>query len=124
MIEYISAEIAGELSKKYPFAPDYYLAEIPQGWLISTITMLRRLDNHLKESEIDGFKLTNLKEKFGHGAFSASFLDDTIIKIMDEWAEDTYKTCCMCGKTATKYTQAWIRPYCSSCYENTEKFER
>lgn len=44
--------------------------------------------------------------------------------IVNKYCELSYKTCCVCGRPATKIsTKSWICPYCDECFDKYHKDE-
>ena len=40
-----------------------------------------------------------------------------ISDIINKYTELSYRTCCVCGKPATKISKGWICPYCDDCFD-------
>ena len=40
-----------------------------------------------------------------------------ISDIINKYTELSYRTCCVCGKPATKISRGWICPYCDDCFD-------
>lgn len=46
---------------------------------------------------------------------------DSIENILRKYAEISYNTCTVCGKTATKWTRdGWIASFCDECYKKMD----
>lgn len=117
----LNEKIAKAISRDYPFVSGYQFVKMPEGWWHCTITMLHRIKDYLTKKGIEDFMIREMSEKFGYGDCKTTFGDDTINDILKDWESETYNTCCVCGKPATKYTDDWIRPYCDDCFSNKKK---
>lgn len=90
---------------------------MPEGWNKAFgKQLLEELRIQLKK---DGLlykcRITDLKEKYGSLHLYMTNISDEVLKILDKYEDISYKTCIICGKPATKYSQGWICPYCDDC---------
>ena len=44
--------------------------------------------------------------------------------IVEKYTDLSYRTCCVCGKPATKISKGWICPYCDECFDKYHKDEK
>ncbi len=109
------------IEKGFPFVSGFQFVKMHEGWKSSTLDMLYKLKDYISKKGIRDFTIRDMGEKFGHGDCRTNFFDATIHSIMQEWEVETYKTCCVCGKPATKYTNNWILPYCDECFPKDGK---
>jgi len=93
---------------------------IPQGWKEIGRQMIQEC-----EAIDPTYRICDLKEKWGTLDIIAN-CDMTywreIDMIENKYEELSAKTCCICGKPATKISTGWICPYCDDCGNKDEKF--
>lgn len=107
-----------------------WLYSIPQGWKEIGWQMIQ-------ECEVinPSYQIADMKEKWGElrvysyinnydndGWLMPSSNDEEIEAIEEKYVELSCKTCCVCGKPATKMSTGWICPYCDNCGDKDEKF--
>ena len=97
-----------------------WLFLIPKGW----VKLARKM---IEECEaIDPtYHICDLKEKWGTLDIIANCDMNCwreIDVIENKYEELSAKTCCICGKPATKFSTGWICPYCDDCGDKDEKF--
>lgn len=97
-----------------------WLSLIPEGW----VELARKM---IEECEaIDPtYYICDLKEKWGTLDIIANCNMTywrEIDMIENKYEELSAKTCCICGKPATKYSTGWILPWCDDCGDMDEKF--
>lgn len=112
-------------SDVYPWIRGYeelWTWDLPIGWRKSFIpNLIKELSKFLKDNNIKGYKIEQVKEKFGglrwyHDDPSNLVYDNVIYK----YEEMSYHTCCKCGKPSTKFSKGWVLPYCDSCLKERE----
>ena len=97
-----------------------WLYSIPQGW----VELARKM---IEECEaIDStYYICDLKEKWGVLCVISNcdvlYLPEIDI-IENKYEKLSARTCCICGKPATKMSTGWICPYCDDCGDKDEKF--
>ena len=97
-----------------------WLNLIPQGW----VNLARKM---VEECEaIDpSYHICDLKEKWGILDITSNY-DMTYWREIDiienKYEELSARTCCICGKPATKISTGWICPFCDDCGTKDEKF--
>ena len=97
------------------------LDSYPAGWRRVIVRHLRRIKSLLKRyGELDNFRVTDAKEKYGEARLYCSGVsDDECDRKLDEliWdmESDTGHTCCECGRPAKYVTQGYILPFCRKC---------
>lgn len=93
---------------------------IPQGWEEIGRQMIQEC-----EAIDPTYYICDLKEKWGTLDIIAN-CDMTywreIDMIENKYEELSARTCCKCGKSATKYSTGWILPWCDDCGDKDEKF--
>lgn len=58
------------------------------------------------------------REFSGHTVKLHKYIDRCILgDIISKYEDLSERTCCKCGKPATKITKGWICPYCDDCFE-------
>ena len=103
-----------------------WLNLIPEGWEELGRAMIQEC-----EAINPSYQIEDMKEKFGELRV-VSYIQDyndnewllpacndkEIEKVENKYIKQSHKTCCICGKPATKISTGWICPYCDKCYEN------
>ena len=111
---------------------DHWLSDLPSGWINSFgEQMCDELLNALGKY-VDDFIIVQTKEKYGSIVIywhwrdkertyeEQDELDDVateVYKILNKYMRMSYHTCVRCGKSATKYSEPWVLPFCSECFE-------
>lgn len=82
---------------------------LPEGWEILRAPLLEKI----KAYEVDGGKVSQVKEKYGElRIYSIDSIDSDPLDVYDEEVAAS-KLCMKCGKPATKFvTVGWIGPRC------------
>ena len=107
-----------------------WLHLIPSGWEKLTRKMIQ-------ECEVinPSYQIEDMKEKWGE-LYICSYInnyddtewlipscnDEEIEAVEQKYIQQSAKTCCICGKPATKISTGWICPYCDNCGDMDEKF--
>ena len=90
-----------------------WLFLIPEGWVQIAQQMIEEC-----EAIDPTYHICDLKEKWGTLNVIAN-CDMTywreIDMIENKYEELSARTCCKCGKPATKYSTGWILPWCDDC---------
>lgn len=107
-----------------------WLYSIPQGWEEIGRQMIQEC-----EAINSSYQIADMKEKWGElrvysyinnydndGWLMPSSNDEEIEAIEEKYVKLSRKTCCICGKPATKISTGWICPYCDDCGDMDEKF--
>lgn len=105
-----------------------WLYSIPKGWEKIGQQMIQEC-----EAIEPNYTIADMKEKWGElrivsyvpdkeGWPTPSDYADKLIEIEDKCTEQSSRTCCICGKPATKMSIGWICPYCDDCGDKDEKF--
>ena len=93
---------------------------IPQGWVELARKMIQEC-----EAIDTTYYICDLKEKWGTLDVIANCNMTywrEIDMIENKYEELSARTCCICGKPATKISTGWICPYCDDCGNKDEKF--
>ena len=100
-----------------------WLCCIPQGWEKIGHEMIQEC-----EAINPSYQIVDIKEKFGELRI-CSYIKDyndnewllpasndkEIEEIENKYIAQSARTCCKCGKPATKYSTGWILPWCDNC---------
>jgi len=109
---------------------DWLEFSIPKGWIELGRKMIEEC-----EAINPTYTIEDMKEKYG-SLRVYSFIQDyndpewqipacndkEIHEIEDKYERLSFRTCCECGKPATKYSTGWICPFCDDCGDKDEKF--
>ena len=95
----------------------------PKGWAKLCEDLCAELKPLLeKVGYVDGYKLCQVKEKYGGLRWYEwdvpAAIDKEYFALIRKYEELSYKTCCVCGAPATKMSRGWICPFCDKCAEN------
>lgn len=109
---------------RYIIDPEYdyswtWLDGLPEGWVKAFGSeMCQEIWDELVRCDyLDDYTVVQTKEKFG----SIRWYDGGIPKgckvwdIIRKYEELSERTCCHCGKPATKISKGWICPWCDDC---------
>ena len=106
-----------------------YIDCAPEGWEKLCEDLCAELKPLLeKVGYVDGYKLCQVKEKYGGLRWYDYGVPGTIYDeysaLMHKYEDLSYKTCCVCGAPATKISIGWICPFCDKCAEGfNDKFK-
>ena len=84
--------------------------EIPRGWKKITDQMYDELEAINPDIEI-----LQAKEKWGCLCIYYHPMTEETEEIISKYEDLSAKTCCGCGKTATKLSRGYIAPWCDEC---------
>ena len=103
-----------------------YLDNMPDGWRIAFGEQMCEeiREALLKANYLDKYFITQIKEKYGSLRWYDTGATEEVYKIIAKYEELSKRTCCVCGKPATKITRDWICPYCDDCYEKYESNQK
>ena len=101
---------------------------IPKGWMELGRKMIEEC-----EAINPTYTIEDMKEKYGSlkvMSFTFNYdgsewhpsYDKEIEEIERRYEELSSRTCCECGKPATKYSTGWICPYCDNCGNKGEQY--
>lgn len=97
---------------------------IPEGWEEIGRQMIAEC-----EAIDPSYQIEDLKEKWGELRVYSYIEDYDDIKrknkieaVENKYIQQSAKTCCVCGKPATRISTGWICPYCDDCGDKEEKF--
>lgn len=100
-----------------------WIEDLPEGWWKLARAMIYECESIYPEWEI-----TDLKEKWGaircYDSGVPSTLRNKIDKILDQYENLSSKTCCRCGKPATKISTGWILPFCDDCIDENKTYKK
>ena len=106
----------------------YELELLPDGWVDSFVSNLRKELAETIGSYAEYFKVLQIKEKYGMLRFYWGWADknydnnevndlnrltNEVEEIIRKYEKISAKTCVVCGKSATKMTTGWIMPVCA-----------
>jgi hypothetical protein len=92
--------------------------EVPQGWVALCEELAEKLDKILEalsEEEKENYELLQVKEKFGSLRWYDNWHNEEMHQLIRQYEYKTERTCCVCGKMATKITLGWVTPFCDEC---------
>lgn len=131
-----------ELCEKYPFLiprnvwTDDILENYDYSWTLLDnfedgwrIAFGEKFCEELKEAlskanYVDNFRFSQIKEKYGHLCLYNFGCNEEAWNIIRKYEKLSKYTCGKCGQPATKIGMSWIYPYCSSCADKINKYER
>ena len=102
---------------------------IPEGWGNIAKQMIEEC-----EAINPTYAIEDMKEKFGElricsyiDSYDSDWVmpscnDEKIEAIENKYIAQSARTCCKCGKPATKYSTGWILPWCDKCGIKPEKY--
>jgi hypothetical protein len=74
--------------------------------------------NKLSRYDVEEFRATQVKEKFGGLRFYTTYSTDKINWLIREAENKSYKTCELCGASGKLRTQLpWIQTLCGDCFQ-------
>lgn len=91
-----------------------FLYDVPNGWVKCTKELLEALSDYA-EGEYSDLQVLQVKEKFGEGRCYLNYYTEELNKLIEDWEDETSKTCAFCGKKADTTTKGWVVPLCSKC---------
>lgn len=110
--------------------PDYdysytELDEMPKGWRDAFgLQMCEDINNELltwSEKSRKGFRIMQIKEKFGSLRFYVNAETDNLSKIISKYERMSEFICIKCGKPATWVSIDWISPWCDECSKSNRE---
>jgi hypothetical protein len=116
-------ELEDKLYKAFPdffFEKDLPITQSCMSWGIETsdgwFQILWDLCEEIKKIEHEGFRFTQIKEKFSELRIYSYNESVEIYELIDKAADKSNKTCERCGSTE-EVTQSgsWIKTLCSTC---------
>jgi len=93
-------------------------ANVGSGWwpiLHELFECIERLDLP------DGFRIDQVKEKFGELVVRASVHDDAAEKLIDEATLGSRSTCEYCGAPGTLRGRFWVKTLCENCEKERDR---
>lgn len=100
---------------KYKFLDLGILCEVPYGWLDLVDQMAAEIQEEIERSGIEDYGVLQAKEKFGALRWYDYNGNQRIDEIIIKYEKLSSRTCCHCGKPATKISKGWICPWCDEC---------
>ena len=70
---------------------------------------------------LKNYRIMQIKEKFGGLRWYDQGGCEETSKIIQKYEYISYRTCIICGKTASYLTTGWIEPYCEKCIPSNKK---
>ena len=92
--------------------------EVPKGWRGLCQELAIKLDkilDTLSEEERENYELLQVKEKFGSLRWYDNWHNEEMYQLIRQYEHKAERTCCVCGKMATKVTLGWTIPFCDEC---------
>ena len=79
----------------------------------------------IEENFLDGFRILEIKEKWGELRLYTNYHNDKIERIIKKYTTLSRNICILCGKPDTHMTYGgWYSPVCEKCYEKTDIDEK
>lgn len=100
-----------------------FLDEMPTGWRNAFGEQLcEEISEALTKNNIplEKYQVLQVKEKFGYLHWYDVGCKDTN-DVIRKYEDISERTCCRCGKPATKISRGWICPYCDDCATELSK---
>jgi hypothetical protein len=130
MFDDISKERRQLLQDKYEFLKPTLLTEglmafgfdCGDGWLPILEDLCDKIDEELKKSALIGFKVVQIKEKFGTLRFYVQDGNKVINELINAASKKAAITCEDCGKPGRRRTlnagkfHGWVRTQCDGCF--------
>ena len=94
-----------------------YGFECQDGWLTLIDSLCAKIQKHCDETGCEQVVARQVKEKFGGLRFYHSGGDDSVMRMIDEAEQESFRVCEMCGAAgSTKPSKrGWIRTMCDQC---------
>lgn len=93
-----------------------YMYEMPVGWCKAFGSdLMDEIKDVVNQENIEDFIIMQAKEKFGELRLYYYPPNKNIDDVVKKYVDISRKTCCNCGKPATKISTGWISPWCDDC---------
>ena len=96
-----------------------WIDSVPRGWHELARKMIEEC-----EAIYPDWKIVDLKEKFGAIRCYDNGSPKEVQEIIDKYEAISARTCCNCGKPATRISTGWILPWCDNCGDGDEAHYR
>ena len=83
--------------------------------------IVKQIEKDPQGWEYGFYRTSQLKEKFGSGRWYLSAGTDEMLKLTDEWEEQTEHICETCGKSGKIRGRGWLY---ASCWKHARKEDR
>ena len=109
---------------------DYSYTELdsmPEGWrkAFGNMMMEELREVLIEENFLDGFRILEIKEKWGELRLYTNYHNDKIERIIKKYTTLSRNICILCGKPDTHMTYSgWYSPVCEECHEKTDRDEK
>ena len=109
---------------------DYSYTELdsmPEGWrkAFGNMMMEELREVLIEENFLNGFRILEIKEKWGELRLYTNYHNDKIERIIKKYTTLSRNICILCGKPDTHMTYGgWYSPVCEKCYEKTDRDEK
>ena len=103
------------------------LDSMPEGWrkAFGNMMMEELREVLVEENFLDGFRILEIKEKWGELRLYTNYHNDKIERIIKKYTTLSRNICILCGKPDTHMTYSgWYSPVCEKCYEKTDIDEK
>jgi len=95
------------------------LDDMPRGWRIAFgEQIIEELDEEMQTwsaAERENFRITQIKEKWGHLCFYTNGESEKFREIIGKYSVTSRVTCIYCGKPGRWISRGWISPFCDEC---------
>ena len=106
---------------------DYSYTELdfmPKGWrkAFGNMMMEELRDELIKIDFLDGFRILQIKDKWGELRFYTNYINDEIDCIIKKYTTISRNVCIRCGRPDTRMTgKSWYSPVCKECHEQEQQ---
>ena len=100
------------------------LDEMPKGWrkAFGNMMMEELREVLVEENFLDGFRILEIKEKWGELRLYTNYHNDKIERIIKKYTTLSRNICIHCGKPDTHMTYGgWYSPVCEECHEKRQQ---
>ena len=100
---------------------------MPEGWrkAFGNMMMEELREVLIEENFLDGFRILEIKEKWGELRLYTNYHNDKIERIIKKYTTLSRNICILCGKPDTHMTYSgWYSPVCEECHEKTDRDEK
>ena len=106
---------------------DYSYTELdsmPEGWrkAFGNMMMEELREVLVEENFLDGFRILEIKEKWGELRLYTNYHNDKIERIIKKYSTLSKNICIHCGRPDTRMTGGgWYSPICEECHEKQQQ---
>ena len=109
------------IQDKYNFLDTQFGIECGPGWFKLLDNLFFNIQKEIDRGKIDGFKITQVKEKYGTLRVYSNFGNKKIDKLIEIAEAKSSITCELCGKKGSLRTIGWLTTLCGKCYKEARE---